>query len=225
MEDEFRNLTAKVWANLDNPLKRYHFSKVSLILCMSPSQVALLISVMSQQYNCLMELYTYFYKILLFMNMYLPSSFVLRYVWAEMNVHAFMNELDQKDYWYPRKIKNCENLCTKSMESWPLVISHILAEFHPERATYTTLHNHFSKSAQTFTVGFVKLLSTHTIHIVAWGNFPFNNQCTFFSPAGAIKAEIHNRKGQPISRLPGSQHNSKKLLVELKIIWHCEFSS
>ena len=42
MDDDFRNLTAKVWANLDNPIKRYHdFSKVSLILCMSPSQVAL----------------------------------------------------------------------------------------------------------------------------------------------------------------------------------------
>ena len=36
-------------------------------------------------------------KILLFMKMYLPSSFILRYVRAEMNVHAFMNELDQKD--------------------------------------------------------------------------------------------------------------------------------
>ena len=31
-----------------------------------------------------------------------------------------------------------------------------------------------SKSAQTFTVGFVKLLPTHPIHIVVWGNFPFN---------------------------------------------------
>ena len=41
MEDDSRNLTAKVWANLDNPIKRYDFSKVSLILCMSPSQVAL----------------------------------------------------------------------------------------------------------------------------------------------------------------------------------------
>ena len=58
----------------------------------------LLISVMSQQYNCVMELYTIFYKILLFMKMFLPSSFILRYVRAEMNVHAFMNELDQKDY-------------------------------------------------------------------------------------------------------------------------------
>ena len=54
------------------------------------------------------------------MKMYLPSSFILRYVRAEMNVHAFMNELDQKDY--PRKIKNFENLFTKSMESCPLVI-------------------------------------------------------------------------------------------------------
>ena len=68
------------------------------------------------------------------------------------------------------------------MESCPLVISHILAEFHPERATYTTLHNHLellnglSKSAQTFAVGFVNLLSTHPIHIVVWGNFPFNNR-------------------------------------------------
>ena len=58
----------------------------------------LLISVMSQQYICLMELYTIFFFIVLFMKMYLPSSFILRYVRAEMNVHAFMNELDQKDY-------------------------------------------------------------------------------------------------------------------------------
>ena len=113
MEDDFRNLIAKVWANLDNPIKRYDFFKVSLILCMSAlSGGTLLISVMSQQYNCLMVLNTKFYKILLFMKMYLPSSFILRYVRAEMNVqmHAFMNELDQKDYWYPRKIKNCENI-------------------------------------------------------------------------------------------------------------------
>ena len=102
----FQKPNSKVWANLDYPIKRYDFSKVSLISCMSPSQVALfLIYVMSQQCNCLMELYTHFYKILFFMKMYLPSSFILRYVRAEMNVHAFMNELDQHDYWYPRKIK------------------------------------------------------------------------------------------------------------------------
>ena len=32
------------------------------------------------------------------MKMHLPSSFMLRYVRPEMNVHAFTNELDQKDY-------------------------------------------------------------------------------------------------------------------------------
>ena len=55
----------------------------------------LLISVMSQQYNCLMELCTNLYKILLFMKMHLPSSFILRYVrdlglrW--MCMHLWMN--------------------------------------------------------------------------------------------------------------------------------------
>ena len=64
-----------------------------------------------------------------------------RYVRAKMILHAFMIELDQLDYSYPRKVKNCENLCTISMESCSLVASQILAEFRPERATYKTLHN------------------------------------------------------------------------------------
>ena len=38
MENYFRNLTAKVWANLDNPIKSYDFSKFWLISCMPPSQ-------------------------------------------------------------------------------------------------------------------------------------------------------------------------------------------
>ena len=97
MEDDFRNLTAKVWANLDNPIKRYDFFKGFInFVYVALSGGTLLISVMSQQYNCLMELYINLYKILLFMKMYLPSSFIL--VRAGMNVHAFMNELDQKDY-------------------------------------------------------------------------------------------------------------------------------
>ena len=57
----------------------------------------MLISVMSQQYNCLMELYTNFTKFLFFMKMYLPSTFILRYVRAKMIVHAFLIELDQLD--------------------------------------------------------------------------------------------------------------------------------
>ena len=101
MDDDLRNLTAKVWANLNNPIKRYDFFKgfINFVYVALPGGT-LLIYVMSQQYNCLMELYTNFYKILLFMKMYLLSSLILtcRYVRAEMNVHAFMNELDQKDY-------------------------------------------------------------------------------------------------------------------------------
>ena len=58
----------------------------------------MLISVMSQQYNCLMELYTNFTKFSLFMKTRLPSTFILRYVRAKMIVHAFMIELDQLDY-------------------------------------------------------------------------------------------------------------------------------
>ena len=30
MENEFNNLTAKIWANLDNPVKSYDYSKVAL---------------------------------------------------------------------------------------------------------------------------------------------------------------------------------------------------
>ena len=57
-----------------------------------------------------------------------------------------------------------------------LVVSQILAEFRPERATYTFNDMNWfpSKFAQNLTVGFLKLLSTHPIHIVVWGNFPFN---------------------------------------------------
>ena len=41
---------------------------------------------------------------------------------------------------------------------------------------------------------------------------------------GDIKVEIANRKGEKISKLPTDRTmtSSKKLLVELKVIWHCE---
>ncbi|KAL4217928.1 inactivation of X chromosome by DNA methylation [Mactra antiquata] len=37
---------------------------------------------------------------------------------------------------------------------------------------------------------------------------------------GDIKVEILNKKGEKISKLPGKDNASKKLLVELKVIWH-----
>ena len=108
MENDFRNLTAKVWANLDNPIKSYDFSKIWLISCMPPSQVALCYFVMSQQYNCLngtvhtFQFFFFFFFFFFYYTFYenassLPSTFILRYVRAKMIVHAFMIELDQLD--------------------------------------------------------------------------------------------------------------------------------
>ena len=104
MEDDFSNLTAKVWANLDNSTKSYiwFFKGFVNFVYVALSSGTLLISVMSQQYNCLMELYTHFYK-----NFHKNVSslffYTYMYVRAEMNVHAFMNEIDPKDHWYPRR--------------------------------------------------------------------------------------------------------------------------
>ena len=38
--------------------------------------------------------------------------------------------------------------------------------------------------------------------------------------SGDIKVEISNRKGEVVSKMPGVA--AKKLLVELKVIWHCK---
>ena len=98
MENDFRNLTAKVWSNLDNPIKSYDFSKFWLISCMhavlSDSGGTVLISVMSQQYNCLMELCTNFTKFFTFHE----DASSLYFVRDKMIVHAFMIEHDQLDY-------------------------------------------------------------------------------------------------------------------------------
>ena len=131
MENYFRNLTAKVSANEDNPFKSYDFSKflVNLLYaaphrwhCANICDVATVQlsngTVQQQQQK-------------LFMKMYLPSIFILRCVRAKMIVHAFMIELDQACSIYS---------ISKSMESCSLVISQILAEFRLERATYKTLH-------------------------------------------------------------------------------------
>lgn len=42
---------------------------------------------------------------------------------------------------------------------------------------------------------------------------------------GALKIEIENRKGEKIQKLPGTsaQASHKKLLVELKVIWHSKY--
>ena len=106
MESGFWNLTAKVWANLDiyDQIKSYGFKKFWLICCMLPSQVALFAANCDvTTVHCIMKLHK-LKKNLLFMKAFLHSTFIFRYVRAKMIVPAFMIEIDQPDYWYPRKL-------------------------------------------------------------------------------------------------------------------------
>ena len=125
----FRNLTAKVWANLDNPIKSSDVSKFSLISCMPPSQVALRwlkICDVATVYNySLMELYTKFH----FSWKY---AFPLILYWGMLGLRWLCMHL----WLHLIKITNCENICTKSVESRSLVVSQILAELRLEKATY-----------------------------------------------------------------------------------------
>ena len=70
------------------------------------------------------------------MKMYLPSSFILRYVKAEMNVRAFMNELDQKDYWYQEKLKIVK-IYVQSQWRDVLLWYHILWQSSIQRGRHT----------------------------------------------------------------------------------------
>ena len=65
-EYDFTNLTAKVWANLDIPIKRYDFSKCWLISCMPSSQVALCYNLWCHNYMYMNGPVHKFHKIVLF---------------------------------------------------------------------------------------------------------------------------------------------------------------
>ena len=76
----FRNLLAKVWANLDNPIKNYDFFFFKVLInflyaALSPLRwhSATICDVTTVQLS--VQLYTNF-KILLFMKMYLPPTFI-----------------------------------------------------------------------------------------------------------------------------------------------------
>ena len=112
------------------------------------------------------------------MKMYLPSSFILSYVRAEMNVHVFMNKFDQKDYWYPRKIKTCENLCTKVQWRVVLLWYHIFWQSSIQRGQHTQLCIITSlkwiiQICSNFYCWACKIAFYSPIHIVVWGNLPF----------------------------------------------------
>ena len=162
MENDFRNVTAKVWANLNNPTKSYDFSKflvTFLYAALSGGTVLISVNVTAVQLSN-GTVHKFVFLKILFMKMYLPSTFILRCVRAKMICMHLRLNYDRLDYWYPRKLENCEILCTKSMESCSLVISQMLAEFHLERATYKTLAwlclliNGLSKFAKILLLGF-----------------------------------------------------------------------
>ena len=95
-----------------------------------------------------------------------------------MNVQNLW-KLDQQDYWYPRKMYLVQSVSVNGeLSSCDITYSGRVSSREGNIQNciiaYSVLLNRLSKAAQTFTVGFVKLLSSHPIHIVVWGNFPFN---------------------------------------------------
>ena len=101
MENYFRNLTAKVWTNLDKLIKSYEFSKFWLISCMPPFQVAPCYNLWCHNSATVYTNFTNFY----WSWMYLRPTFIFRHVRLKIIVHAFMIELDQSDYWKQRQRK------------------------------------------------------------------------------------------------------------------------
>ena len=93
----------------------------------------------------------------------------LRWMCMHLWLNLIKRTIDSK-----KKIKN--GICTKSMES------SIKRGRHTQLWVITSL----KWIIQNVTDGFLKLLSNHPIHIVVWGNFPFNslemvcNQPTWF---------------------------------------------
>ena len=85
-----------------------------------------------------------FFKISLFMKMHLPSSFILRYVTctcrSEMNVHAFIIELDQKDYWHPRKKRKKMKIYVQSQWRVVLLWYHIFWQSSIQTGRHTQLY-------------------------------------------------------------------------------------
>ena len=134
MEDDFRNLTAKVWANLesrDMSLQRFHWFCVCRPLRWHSFNICDVTTVQLSNGTVqkFWQNFTFHENV---SSLFFYTLGLLGLRWMCMHLE--------------RKIKKCWKSihCTKSMESCSLVISHILAEFHPEWATYTTLHNHFS---------------------------------------------------------------------------------
>ena len=121
MENYFRDLSAKDWANFDNPIKSYDSSNFWLMFCMPPSQVALCCNLWCDNSTllsngtahkfhhillyCLMELHTNFTTFYFWWKCIFPLLLYLGMLSLNMLGHAFFIGLDQPDYWYQRRKK------------------------------------------------------------------------------------------------------------------------
>ena len=143
-----------------------------------------------------------------------------------MNVHAFMNELDQKDYWYPRKKKKLWKSMYKvngELSSCDITYSGRAPSREGDIHNFalSLLLNGLSKSAQTFTIRFLKLLFPHPIHIVVWGNFHsivLVNSNKFPSVFQKVQ-HSHSRHQKTTSNLLRINFNGK---LRLNKIWPIE---
>ena len=126
MENDLRkpnsNILSKFgWSNQE----LWFFQSFDLYLVCPLSGGTLLQPVMSQQNNCLMGLYIQISQYFTFhenlSSLYLYTVYLGMLIRAKMIVCAFLIDLDQPDYWYPRKInKICENLYMYKV-NWELI--------------------------------------------------------------------------------------------------------
>ena len=131
MENDFRNLTAKVWVNFDNSnfnQELWFFKVLVNFLYAALSGGSVLI------YICDVTTVQ--------LSIGTVHKFLQHFYFSWKCIFPLLFCIGMLGLIYVIKLKNCEILCTKSMESCSLVISQILAEFRLlERATYKTLHN------------------------------------------------------------------------------------
>ena len=78
MENDFKNLTTKVWTNLDDPIKSYDFSKLLFVCRPLMWYSATICDVTTVQLSN--GTAHKFQTILLFMKVHIPCSFILRHM-------------------------------------------------------------------------------------------------------------------------------------------------
>ena len=81
------------------------------------------------------------------------------------------------------------------------------------------------KLPQTFTVGFVKLLSTNPIHIDVWGNFPFNSERSVMNLLHILQAwdfEMLNGQGRRRKKSESLKASARFTLNDDELV--CVFS-